>query len=109
MIRAGAHGCVLISPQNAATLYALVTKSGLKNTQVVLAGDAPGGEAKLASKSRSGTRYSQNTRRSFEPRHDYYAEGAAGFSDGCLAACNRAAESARLRAFQLNQIARPYP
>jgi hypothetical protein len=68
------HGCVRISLQNAATLYALVAKSGLKNTQVVLAGDAPGVEAKLASKSRSGTRYSQNTRRSFKPRLDYYAE-----------------------------------
>jgi hypothetical protein len=68
------HGCVRISPQNAATLYVLVAKTGLKNTQVVLAGDAPGGAAKVASKSRSGTRYSQNTRRSFKPRLDYYAE-----------------------------------
>jgi len=67
------HGCVRISPQNAATLYALVAKTGLKNTQVVLAGDAPGG-AKIASKSKSGTRYAQNTRRSFKPRLDYYAE-----------------------------------
>jgi len=64
------HGCVRISPQNAATLYSLVAKAGLKNTQVVLAGDAPGGEAKVASKSRSG----QNTHRSFKPRFDYYAE-----------------------------------
>ena len=68
------HGCVRISPQNATTLYDLVAKAGLKNTQVVLSGDAPGGEAKVASKSRSGTRYSQNTRRSFKPRFDYYAE-----------------------------------
>ena len=68
------HGCVRISPQNATTLYALVAKTGLKNTQVVLAGDAPGGEAKVASKSRSGARYSQNSRRSFKPRFDYYAE-----------------------------------
>jgi hypothetical protein len=67
------HGCVRISPQNATTLYALVAKTGLKNTQVVLTGDAPGG-AKMASKSKSGTRYSQNTRRSFKPRLDYYAE-----------------------------------
>ena len=68
------HGCVRISPQNAATLYSLVEKTGLKNTQVVLAGDAPGSGAKVASKSRSGTRYSQNTHRSFKPRFDYYAE-----------------------------------
>jgi hypothetical protein len=39
---------VRISPQNAATLYALVAKNGLKNTQVVLAGLTPGGEGKLA-------------------------------------------------------------
>jgi hypothetical protein len=68
------HGCVRISPQNATTLYALVAKTALKNTQVVLSGDAPGAEAKVASKSRSGTRYSQNTHRSFKPRFDYYAE-----------------------------------
>jgi hypothetical protein len=68
------HGCVRISPQNATTLYTLVAKTGLKNTQVVLSGDAPGGEAKVASKSRSGSRYGQNTRRSFKPRFDYYAE-----------------------------------
>jgi len=68
------HGCVRISPQNAATLYALVAKTGLRNTQVVLAGDAPGAGAKVASKSRSGTRYSQNTRRLYNPRLDYYAE-----------------------------------
>jgi len=40
----------------------------------VLSGDAPGGEAKVASKSKNGPRYSQNTRRSFKPRFDYYAE-----------------------------------
>ena len=68
------HGCVRISPQNAATLYDLVAKTGLKNTQVVLAGDAPGGEARMASKSRSGPRYSQNTRRSYKPQFGYYAE-----------------------------------
>lgn len=43
------HGCVRISPQNATTLYALVGKSGLKNTQVVLTGVTPGGESKVAS------------------------------------------------------------
>ncbi|HEY6902874.1 MAG TPA: L,D-transpeptidase [Candidatus Acidoferrales bacterium] len=43
------HGCVRISPANAATLYALVKKYGLKNTKVVLAGVTPGGEYKVAS------------------------------------------------------------
>jgi lipoprotein-anchoring transpeptidase ErfK/SrfK len=38
------HGCVRISPENAAALYALVEQNGLENTQVVLTGDTPGGE-----------------------------------------------------------------
>ena len=42
------HGCVRLSPENAATLFALVEKTGLKNTQVVLAGSTPGGEGKVA-------------------------------------------------------------
>jgi lipoprotein-anchoring transpeptidase ErfK/SrfK len=41
------HGCVRISPQNAATLYALVEQNGLENTQVVLNGVTPGGESTL--------------------------------------------------------------
>ena len=42
------HGCVRLSPQNAATLYALVEENGLENTQVVLVGLTPGGEGKVA-------------------------------------------------------------
>jgi lipoprotein-anchoring transpeptidase ErfK/SrfK len=42
------HGCVRISPENATTLYALVTENGLENTQVVLTGVTPGGEFKFA-------------------------------------------------------------
>jgi hypothetical protein len=42
------HGCVRISPKNAATLYALVQESGLENTQVVLVGLTPGGEGLIA-------------------------------------------------------------
>jgi lipoprotein-anchoring transpeptidase ErfK/SrfK len=42
------HGCVRLSPENAALLYALVEKTGLKNTQVVLVGSTPGGEGKVA-------------------------------------------------------------
>ena len=41
------HGCVRISPKNAATLYALVKENGLENTQVVLTGVSPGGEYKV--------------------------------------------------------------
>ena len=42
------YGPVRISPENAATLYALVKKFGLKNTEVVLTGVTPGGEYKVA-------------------------------------------------------------
>ncbi len=43
------HGCVRISPQNATLLYALVKANGLEKTQVVLSGETPGGESKVAS------------------------------------------------------------
>jgi lipoprotein-anchoring transpeptidase ErfK/SrfK len=52
------HGCVRISPENAATLYALVAKHGLQNTQVVLTGTTPGGEFKVASPA-GAARFSQ--------------------------------------------------
>jgi hypothetical protein len=42
------HGCVRISPENAATLYALVAKNGLENTHVMVSGVTPGGEYKVA-------------------------------------------------------------
>src|SRR5262245_22917557 len=42
------HGCVRISRASATVLYALVKDTGLKNTQVVLAGTTPGGEAQVA-------------------------------------------------------------
>jgi hypothetical protein len=42
------HGCVRISPQNATILYDLVKKTGLGKTQVVLSGETPGGESKVA-------------------------------------------------------------
>lgn len=51
------HGCVRLSPQNAATLYALVGENGLQNTRVVLVGLTPGGEGKVASSARSQPRY----------------------------------------------------
>ena len=41
------HGCVRLSPTNAATLFALVKDKGLKNTEVVLTGVSPGGEYKV--------------------------------------------------------------
>src|SRR3974390_2901055 len=42
------HGCVRISPKNAATLYALVQEKGLEHTQVVVTGVSPGGEYNVA-------------------------------------------------------------
>jgi lipoprotein-anchoring transpeptidase ErfK/SrfK len=42
------HGCVRISRANATALFGLVKEAGLKNTQVVLSGTTPGGEAKVA-------------------------------------------------------------
>ena len=66
------HGCVRIDPQNATLLYDLVKESGLENTQVVLSGEAPGGEGKVASRAKSRARYAQVAPRSFKPR--YYAE-----------------------------------
>jgi len=42
------HGCVRISRENAAKLYAMVKTIGLKNTEVVLSGVTPGGEYKIA-------------------------------------------------------------
>ena len=38
------HGCVRISPKNAAILYDLVKTNGMENTKVVLAGVTPGDE-----------------------------------------------------------------
>jgi len=42
------HGCVRLAPKNAQTLYNLVKQTGLENTQVVLAGETPGGDYKVA-------------------------------------------------------------
>ena len=79
------HGCVRISPKNAATLYSLVAKNGVKNTQVVLTGFTPGGEGKVASSARSRpakaatsarvkSRYARVTPRSLRPSNNWYGE-----------------------------------
>ena len=70
--KAVSHGCVRISLQNATTLYTLVEKTGLKNTQVVLAGDTPGGEAKVANSVSSRTHHSQSAAAS-RTRHIHVA------------------------------------
>ena len=60
------HGCVRLSPENAAALFALVEKTGVENTQVVLAGSTPGGEGKVANKTRA-----KSSRSRYE---NYYAD-----------------------------------
>ena len=40
--KAASHGCVRLSPQNAATLYTLVKDTGMENVDVVLTGDDAG-------------------------------------------------------------------
>jgi lipoprotein-anchoring transpeptidase ErfK/SrfK len=73
------HGCVRISPENATTLYALVAKNGLENTQVVLTGTTPGGEFKVASPAGPASRYSQAGVGWYEPGNNYYAQQRPGF------------------------------
>jgi hypothetical protein len=46
------HGCVRLSPKNAATLYSLVAENGLEHAQIELVGVTPGGESKVASSAR---------------------------------------------------------
>ncbi len=43
------HGCVRLTRANAATLYNLVDKQGLRNTRVVITGDTPRAAAPMAS------------------------------------------------------------
>jgi L,D-transpeptidase catalytic domain len=68
------HGCVRISPENAATLYALVVKNGLQNTQVVLTGTTPGGEFKVASPAGAESRYSQADFGGYRSGDNYYTQ-----------------------------------
>jgi uncharacterized protein (TIGR02246 family) len=68
------HGCVRISPENATTLYALVGKSGLENTHVVLSGVTPGGEYRGAGPA-STARYYQPAPGGYE--YGYATQGYA--------------------------------
>jgi lipoprotein-anchoring transpeptidase ErfK/SrfK len=70
------HGCVRIAPQNATILFDLVKKTGLKNTQVVLSGETPGGEGKVASSARSRIHYGRVTTHSLNPGNNYSIENA---------------------------------
>jgi lipoprotein-anchoring transpeptidase ErfK/SrfK len=64
------HGCVRLSPENALTLYSMVEKTGTENVQVVLTGETPGGEYKVASPDR---RYAPGPGW-FIPGDNYYAQ-----------------------------------
>ena len=59
------HGCVRLSTQNAATLYALVKEEGVFNTRVRLTGEAPRGDA-VARRERTNGNDPDGTR-----NHDY--------------------------------------
>jgi hypothetical protein len=83
--RPASHGCVRLSKENAAVLFALVKEQGLKATRVVLTGDIP--DSAVARRN-SGTIYSeedtgalprQRNARAWreyrdEPRYYYYRE-----------------------------------
>ena len=68
------HGCVRISPENAATLYALVDKNDLANTRVVLTGVTPGGEYKVARPTIARSPYGQKGSGWYQPGDNYYAQ-----------------------------------
>jgi hypothetical protein len=79
------HGCVRLSPENAAKLYALVEEQGLPNTKVVLTGDVNvamahrGGAAKARSAAKST---SQPAQRAGYPRTAPNAYHPAAFQPG---------------------------
>jgi lipoprotein-anchoring transpeptidase ErfK/SrfK len=81
------HGCVRISPENAATLYALVVKNGLKNTQVVLTGTTPGGEFKVASPAGAESRYSQADFGGYRSGDNYYTQPRTRLDDRFHESC----------------------
>jgi lipoprotein-anchoring transpeptidase ErfK/SrfK len=64
------HGCVRLAPENALKLYAMVEKTGMQNTQVVLSGETPGGEYKVATPQQ---RYGPGPGW-FMPGDNYYAQ-----------------------------------
>ncbi len=64
------HGCVRISPANAATLFALVKDNGLEHTQVVISGETPGGDYIASRHTSPGGEYVAET----SPRNGYVAK-----------------------------------
>ena len=57
--RPASHGCVRLAPEDARTLFALVKEKGLENTEIVLSGETPGGDSRVA---KTGPRKQQMNR-----------------------------------------------
>jgi len=77
--RPASHGCVRLAPENARALFALVKANGLENTQIVLSGDTPGGESKVATsaprKQQSKSVKSRNKFEKFEVQRRFGRKG----------------------------------
>jgi hypothetical protein len=77
--RPASHGCVRLSTQNAATLYALVKEEGVFHTRVRLIGEIPkGSDDAVASRDR-GNGNEQMPRRTYDR---YYSTENAYMNDG---------------------------
>ncbi|HEY6860117.1 MAG TPA: L,D-transpeptidase [Pseudolabrys sp.] len=69
------HGCVRLSTQNAATLYALVTEECVFNTRVRLTGEAPKGDDDVATAQPQQRGYQTRGRETqYSSRSYYYRE-----------------------------------
>jgi L,D-transpeptidase-like protein len=71
--RPASHGCVRLSTQNAATLYALVKEEGVFNTRVRLVGEIPKSNDLVASRDRGNSTIREPARNSDNnpPRKNY--------------------------------------
>ena len=57
--RPASHGCVRLAPEEARTLFALVKEKGLVNMEIVLKGDTPGVESKVARTGHASSRLTE--------------------------------------------------
>jgi L,D-transpeptidase catalytic domain len=72
--RPASHGCVRLSTQNAATLYALVKQEGVFNTRVKLTGEIPRSDSMEDTVARRNDDYQrgQQARGYYDERRAYY-------------------------------------
>jgi L,D-transpeptidase catalytic domain len=78
------HGCVRLSPANAATLFNLVTAEGMANTTVVIGGHIPGRRAPLVARRQGpaqGQPYEEPYGRAYYGQQDQ-AQGSYGYGSG---------------------------